>query len=603
MKQITTILLIFLTSLVFGQDYYVDVELSSSNPSVGDEIDITYKLKFKGNSGSFNLSGLQIKRPQYSGFEIVDERSGMNQSFSFGGGGGMELYQYIVTLKALKEGNFSFGPMEYHWNNKVYKSPNISIAVSKGSGNQSVNTSGVNSGDVFAKISISKTQAYQGEPITVSLKVYSKLNIANITDYKLPSYTGFWAEDIDLGQLKVKTEALNHVKYNVVEFKKSILFAQKSGTIEIEPLEVECVVQTIKTRKPRDYFEQMRWGNRVQYYANINKRVTSSKVSVKILPLPTSGKPADFSGMIGNFTLSPELTQTEIETNDATNLKIKISGTGNIKLIDELDFDFPTDFEVYDPKISTNVDVNGGGVSGSKSFDYLIIPRNPGTYKIKPASFSYFDINAKAYKTLSTPEYTIKVGKGSGNASNIVTTSVSQEDVKYIGSDIHYIKTNAIVLKPINMFLFGSDIFWILLISPVILFILFIIIWRKQLKRRSNAALMKNKKATKVARKRLKTAYSFMKQNEKNKFFEEISRALWGYVSDKFAIPLSELSMDSASDKLTEKHVKEELIKTFIETLHNCEFARFAPGDKADTMEKIYKEGIETISKIESELR
>ncbi len=604
MKLISTILLILLTSLVFAQDYFVDVDLSSSNPAVGDEIQIIYKLKYKGNSVSFSNSGLQIKQPQYSGFEVVDERHGMSQNFSFGGGSnGIELYQYIVTLKALKEGNFTFGPMEYHLHKKVYKSPLVAIAVKKGSGNKNTNTSGVGSGDVFAKILISKTQAYQGEPITVSLKVYSKLGIADLSDYKLPSYTGFWTEDIDIGRLQVKQEALNHVKYNVIEFKKSILFAQKSGTIEIEPLDVECVVQVIKTRKPRNYFEQLQWGNRVQYAENVKKRVKSAKVKVNVLPLPSSGKPANFSGMIGSFSIKPELTQTEIETNDATNLKIRISGTGNIKLIEELDFDFPTDFEVYDPKIATNVDVNAGGVSGSKSYDYLIIPRNPGTYKIKPASFSYFDIKSKSYKTLSTPEYTIKVGKGSGDASNVVTTSVNQEDVKYIGSDIHYIKTNAITLKPINAFLFASNVFWILLISPIVLFILFIIIWRKQLKRRSNAALMKNKKATKVARKHLKTAFAFIKQNEKDKFFEEISRALWGYVSDKFAIPLSELSMDTARETLTEKNVKEELISQFIETLNNCEFARFAPGDKADMMEKIYIEGIETISKIESELR
>ena len=610
MKKILTILFILLSSLVFSQkEYFVDVEISNSNPSIDEQVQLLYKLKYKGNNGSFNLSGMQIRKPQMSNFDIVDEGGGMNMnmSFGFGSSGGMEIYQYKLILQPKKVGAFTIAPVEFHWNKHVYKSPKVTLTINKSTGGVSTNKSkqsqGVSKGDLFGKTIVSKTKIYQGEPITVSQKVYSKLNIADIKNYKLPSYSGFWSEEIDIGQLKIKQEMINNVKYNVLEFKKSILFPQKSGIIKIEPMTVECVVQTVKTRRPRDHFEQMMYGNSIRYYANSVHHAKSSTVKINVLHLPSKGKPANFSNMIGSFKLKAELTKSELEINDATNLKITISGSGNIKLIEELDFNFPPDLEVYDPKISNKVNVNASGVSGSKTFDYIIIPRNAGTYKIKAASFSYFDVNQKKYKILSTPEYIIKVGKGDGSASNVVSTSINQEDIKYIGSDIRFIKNQAFKLKPKGTFFFGSILFFILLISPAILFILFIIIWRKQLQRRSNIALMKNKKATRVAKKRLKAANNFLKQNKRNEFFEEISQALWGYIGDKFTIQLSELSMDTVEETLTEKNVKQELIKQFIETLNNCEFARFAPGDKADTMEQIYKEGIETISKIESELR
>ena len=296
------------------------------------------------------------------------------------------------------------------------------------------------------------------------------------------------------------------------------------------------------------------------------------------------------------------MDKTSIKANEAVNLQITISGSGNLKLIDKLNIDFPSDFETYDPKITSNLTASEGGINGSKKFEYVIIPRNPGTFKIKPVTLSYFDVNSRSYKTISTPEYTIKVAKGEGTA-NVTYSSVNHEDVKYIGSDIRFIKNPPFALYKIGSFFYGSTMFYLFLIIPFILFLLFIIFRRNILKQRSNIALMRNKKATKVALKRLKEADRLLKLNNKDGFYEEISRALWGYTGDKFSISNADMSLTMVNEVLLSKGVKEDIINKISTTLNNCEFARFAPGDSSSNMNKIYAEAIETISLIENELK
>ena len=272
-------------------------------------------------------------------------------------------------------------------------------------------------------------------------------------------------------------------------------------------------------------------------------------------------------------------------------------------MIDPPNVTFPPDFEVYDPETKSNIKINGSGVSGTRTFEYLVIPRNPGDYSIKPVKFTYFDISKKEYVPIITPEYKINVDKGEGAFQNITYSGVSQEDIKYIGKDIRHIKLMPFEIRSIGVFFFRSDVFYILLISPVVIFILIIIIWKNRVKRRSNVAFMKNKKATKVSRKRLKTAHNFMKTGDENNFYVEISGALWGYIIDKFNIPKADLSIDTVKDALLKKNCDENIINQFSDTLNNCEYVRFAPGDKSENMGKIYNEALEIISKTERELR
>jgi hypothetical protein len=402
------------------------------------------------------------------------------------------------------------------------------------------------------------------------------------------------------------TENYNGQQYNVAEIRKLALFPQKSGKIEIEAATAVCQgqVRDQSQKRNRDpFFDSFFNDPFFNRYKTVEIPLTANALTINVSPLPTSSQPADFNGAVGSFDFSSSIDKTSLKANEAINLKLTVKGKGNIELVDKLPIYFPPDFEVYDPKITSDIHVTDDGVSGFKTFEYLIIPRTQGTFTIKPVTFSFFDLKQGTYNSISSPEYTIRVAKGEGTAGNVTYSGVNQSEIKYIGSDIRHIKTRGLNLTPVGSYFFGSALFYVLLLAPVLLFILFIITMKKELKKRSNIALMKNRKATKVAQKRMKQAHVFLNENKKDKFFEEVSLALWGYLSDKFSIPLSNLSMETVRDALKGKEVSENAIGQFIETLEHCEFARFAPGENNSTMDSIYKEGVKIISQIENELK
>jgi hypothetical protein len=422
--------------------------------------------------------------------------------------------------------------------------------------------------------------------------------------------SGFWTQDLlkDQKNLNQYRETIDGQEYVVAEIKKDAIFAQKSGKLTIEPLEMDVVAQIQRKSGRRltndpffdNFFDDGFFGNTLQ---NVKKTIRSNQLNVNVKSLPGQGKPADFSGAVGNFTIAASTDRNELKANDALSLKFTVTGKGNLKLIEKPSLTFPSDFEVYDPRVSDNIHTTASGVSGSRTFEYLIIPRNPGNFTIKPALFSYFDINNGVYKTLKSPGFNIKVERGDGSEGTFSAGGTNKEDFKYIGNDIRFIKTGNLNLRPVNSFLFGSAIFWVLLATPFILFIIFLVVLKNELKKRGNQALMRNRKATGVARKRLKLAEKYLKQSNQELFWSETSNALWGYMSDKFNIPRSTLSMDSVNEALQAKNVNEALIKQFISTLNNCEFARFAPGNKSQLMDELYKEAIEVITRTEQELR
>jgi hypothetical protein len=298
------------------------------------------------------------------------------------------------------------------------------------------------------------------------------------------------------------------------------------------------------------------------------------------------------------------MDKTHLKTNEAVNLKCVVSGEGNIQLIDKMNITFPPDFETYDPKVNSDIRTTGGVISGSQTFEYLLIPRKPGKFTIKPITFSYYNLKKGRYETLMSPQFTLDIEKGSGEASSSVTYSgAGKEDIKYIGSDIRHINDKPFALDRKGSMFFGSVAFWLLLLIPLLLFGIFIALWQKMAARRSDTVLMKNLKATKIARKRLHKAEEYQKAAKQDEFYVEISQALWGYLSDKFSIPMASLSIDSVHEALVRKNVTEEIIAQFTETLNNTEFARFAPGEKMINMERIYQQALEIITKIERELR
>lgn len=595
--------------MVSGNIYADEVQFTATGKSavrVGEKFQLNYKI---------NAEGQGFRGPNITDFQVL---SGPNTSTSSSvqiiNGQVKSKVDYVFSyiLRANKEGTFTIPAASISVDGKSYTSNSLSIRVVKSS---TTSNSGSNpqeaatEDELFLRAQISNSTPYQGEQVIIIYKLYTNIPISNIDASKISSFPGFWAKDLfqNLKEYPQTRETINGKEFVVAEVRKFALFPQRSGEIIIEPGELECVAQirSQTNRKSSDpffdsFFNDPFFNSR---YQNIDKKLVSNSLKIDVKPLPTQNKPADYSGAVGNFSFQSDISTLEVTTNEAITLKYVISGTGNIELIDAPKVVFPTDFEVYDPEIKNTVKVNSRGVSGTRTFEYLIIPRNPGDYTIKPIEFSFFDVNTKRYQTITSPEYTIKVNKGEGQTTGVTYTGGSKEDIQYIGKDILHIKIPPYELRQIGTFFFKSLWYYIFLIIPIFVSILILIIWRRTVKRRSDTVGMKTRKATKASRKKLKLANSFMKQGKENDFYVEISKALWGYLSDKLNIPKAELSMDNVKGILQKKSVNPEITNMFIDTLHNTEYARFAPGNKSENMDKIYNEALGVISKIERELK
>jgi hypothetical protein len=579
---------------------------------VGERFNLIYTLNAEGNNfRGPNIQGLMVLSGPFtstsSSVQVINGKVSRTVE-----------YTYTYVLAAGQEGVIEIPPAKVNVDGTIYESNTLKIQAIKGSstqqGQQGSSSQGSSSSgsaslkdDVFIRAVANKSNPTQGEEIIVTYKLYYRINISAPEFKKEPSFKGFWKTNLieDRQSYVQYTEVYNGQKYNVAEIKKFALFPQKAGKIEIESGDAICQGQVrAQSKKSSDpFFDNFFNDPFFNRYQNVEIPLTSNQLTIDVQPLPSANRPSDFTGAVGDFTFESNIDKTELKANEAINLKFTVRGMGNIELVDKVNVSFPPDFEVYDPKINSNITANIAGVSGTKTFEYLIIPRTAGTFKINAVKFSYFDLKRNTYQTVYSPEYIIKVGKGDGTASNVTYSGVNQADIKYIGSDIRHIKTRSPNFKFIGAFFFGSTTFYMLMILPALLFIAFIFLLKKELKKRTNIALMRNRKATKVAQKRMKKAQVFLQENKKDVFYEEVSQALWGYLSDKFSIPLANLSMDTVNDTLLAREVKEETIKQFIDALNNCEFARFAPGESGSDMQNIYDEGVNIISKIESELK
>lgn len=583
-----------------------DVQFTVDAPSRvehGGQFRLTYSINQEGD----------FKGPEVTNFQLLggpSVSSSTSMQIINGRTNSSTTKSYTYYLKADKIGKFKLPVASVNINGKNYKSAALAIEVVKSaspqnnSGQAAVsNTEFKPEGVVFVRSLVNKRNIYVGEPIVVTHKLYSKEQIANITDFKEPSYTNFWKENIDIGELKLTREVLDGQSYNVVILQKNILFPQKSGNLSIGEFKLDAVVKIVKKRKARDHFEQMMYGNIVQYYAHEEVSIKSPIVKIKAKDLPLN-RPQNFNGVVGSFKLKAEVDKTELKANDAFNLKIKISGKGNVDLLEAPYFNFPPDFEVYDPKISKSSKSSTSGVSGSKTYEYLIIPRNEGDFVIPSFSFCYFDPQSERYESCSSPEFKIHVSKGEGEVvSGTRNVNVNRDEVKYVGSDIRHIMFECDEQIEIGDHSFNSlqHILWLSL-SPLFALTLIVFI-KKREQKRGNTSLMRLKKATKMAQKRLKTAHQFLQSSDKTKFYEETSKALWGYLSDKFNISLSVLSMELIQEKLSEKSVEKEYIDEISRIIEHCEYARYAPAGEQHEMAELYDSAIKIISKIEKSLK
>lgn len=475
---------------------------------------------------------------------------------------------------------------------------------SSGGGQTSSTGSGeISSNDLFMRLSLSRTEVVIGEPITATLKIYQRANVVGFENAKFPTFNGFWSQETYVpNNIEFKRESLDDKIYNTAVLRTYVLIPQQSGTITIDPAELVCLVN-IRTAPSTsnslfDSFFQ-------DEYRTIRKRVTTPAVKVKVNPLP-AGQPASFGGGVGNFGISARLTTDNLKTHDAASLIITVSGRGNVALLEEPKVNFPPDFEVYDTKTTENTDKSNGGTSGSKSFEYPFIPRSHGDFTIDPVEYSYYDVNAGKYVTLRTEPLHVKVAKGKGGNSTPVTTvnsGVERKDVKSLADDIRFIFTGKPGLSGSGSFFVGSVFFWILLALMILGATSVYLAFRKVAAMRADVAGTKNRRATKMAQKRLKLAGEYLDKNLYTAFYEELHKALIGFVSDKLNMDMSEISKDNIASALTEGGVSEEQTKAFTNLLDACEFARYSPDGGNEAMRSHYDAALKVISSIDSGLK
>lgn len=523
-------------------------------------------------------------------------------------------YSYTYTLAATKEGQQTIPGITFSVNGNQVKSNSVTINVVKdgggggqtqqaqGQGRQRQQQSqGFNKKDVFVKAYCSNTNPYVGEQVIITHKLYIGPSVNGgyqVTNVNAPTQSGLWSytlgnPDADAPR---STEIIDGKKYTVFEVRRTAVFPQKSGKITVTPFEIGFVARVIYTQQSNDPFD-MFFGGR-QYAQDYELDLKSNSVVLNCKALPESKQPEDFSGLVGSFKLSSNLSRNTLKTNDAANLTITVSGTGNLQHVEAPLIEFPSDFDVTDPKITDNINTRGNSVTGSRTFEYIIIPRETGDFTIPAVTFSYFDPQSHSYKTLTTESYTMKVEKGKGGDVATVS-SANQKDIKFLSKDIRYIKTKGKAFYPKKAEFFASPWFYVGMVLPLLLLAVFVIVWKKLMETKQDVALVKDRRANKVAKKRLKRAGQLLKAEQKEDFYVEISQVLWGYMSDKFHIPLSQLSMDTVEEKLKQKNVPDEDVQDFLATLNQCEFARFAPGDSSQMMTEMYQRAHNFMTKIE----
>jgi hypothetical protein len=598
-KKFYLFLLIVFTGL---QGFSQPVKFTMEAPKIV-QLGEQFRLAF-----SLNAQGQNIKLPQLDDFEVLmGPSTSTSSSFSIINGVSSQsvTYSYLFVLRAKKEGHFTINPATISVNASQYTSNSVTVEVVKGSAkpsgggvDQPATVMGsVPKSDLFVKLVVDRRSVYKGDHLIATIKIYSKVNLNRFEDFTLPNYEGFWSQEVALPQqISLQRETYNGEIYNVGILKKTILFPQQTGNITIGAVKIDCIVQQ-RVRRSSSFFDDF-----FDSFASVQTTITSDPVTVTVTPLP--GGPSNFSGAVGKFDLRSSITSNNVKENDAVTLKLDVSGSGNIKLINPPKLTLPADFEVYDPKTESNFNTTAEGVNGNISFEYLFLPRYAGDYNIPPVNFVYFDPSAGRYVTKSSQEFRIHVARGDGTRSSaMINTAISKEDVKFLGKDIRFLKQGEIQLRPKGYLFFGSLKFYLFYLLGLAGLLALYVLNQKRIRENANLARVKNKKASKVALKRLKEANIHLKSGAMEKFYESVTRAFWGYLSDKITIPVAELTKERASAGLERHNASGAVIGRFINILDTCEYARFAPGGGTEKMNELYDEACDVMSQMEKEIK
>ncbi len=598
-------------SLIILLTCWIGIAVQAQNVTVSVPRVVTQGENFR-LSISIDAEPTSFSQPTLSGVSILagpSSSTSQNVQIINGNMTQSKSITYTYVLQADKEGKYDLGTASFEVNGKTYTSQKIQIEVVKGDPNaaqqqsnsrgQSTTTS-ISNDDLFVRIQLSKTSAYRGEYLLATVKLYSKtLNIAGFEDIKFPTFNGFWNQEVESPQqINFQRENINGAVYNAAVLRRYLLFPQQTGEISIEPFEITCALQFRNTTPSRSIFDDF-----FDTPQTVRKKLVSpiAKVNVKALP---AGAPASFTGAVGNnFRMEAAFQRDTLTANDAVSLVVKISGEGNIKLVEAPKVEFPPHFEVYDTKITDNTKASTSGISGNKDFEYPLIPRNAGRFAINPVEFTYFDISKNQYITLTSKDLLLRVGKDPNAGSAVTMSGVNQQNIKALGEDIRYIKTANPKLHEKGATFFNSTLFYLLALLQITVFAVVYFWMKKHRKESQNLLLVRTKKANKVARKRLAAAGKLQQTGDSKGFYEELTRALWGYLSDKLSISVADLSRDNAREALLRKNISEEDIAVFLQVIDECEFARYAPGQAQGQMQKTYDEAIGVISRFEQTIK
>ena len=610
MKRILLILLIFSNVCVtFAQS----VEFKASAPAqviIGRPFQLSY---------SVNQRAKDLRAPEFTDFDYVaGPYTSQSSSTSFVNGKRTSSFQmtYTYTLLASKEGSFTIPPATIKVDGEQYTSNGVRITVlpadepAQTNANRQSHTAGttasqqhesqtISSENIFMRTLVSKTKVHEQEAILLTYKLYfAGVDVAQLTNNtRLPEFKGFLKQELEMSEIQTELEHYNGRNYQTAVLYRTLLFPRRSGDVVVDPAQFGALLRVQNRAQVRSIFDDF-----FNSYTTVTKALQSPGITINVSALP-AGKPLGFCGGVGQFNISSSISSTELQANEAVTLTVTIQGAGNMKLLKTPAVDWPEGFEVYDPKVTNNFSVTTSGVSGTKTIEYLAIPRAGGVYTIPAIQFAYYDTQADAYRSLATPEYTLNIARSTNEESGaaVVNTYVQKENIQQLGSDIRYIYTGELkAASNRNSISFGTLLFWLFYAIPLSIAALMFIVFRKRIKENADVTRMRYKKANKVAQRRLKVAEQLLQQNKKEAFFEEIERAAWTYLSDRLSIPTAQLNKENIAQILTEKAVPEATIKQMLHVLSTAEFARYAPTSDS-AMHELYEDTIKIINQLESE--
>ena len=608
MRHIYIYILLFMVLLTGAGKASGQVTFKASAPATvveGEQFRLSYIL---------NKEGKDIRLPEIPDFDVLFGPS-ISTSFSQRTVNGKTTSESSVTytyiLMAKKTGTFTISPASIKVDGSNYESNSLQIKVlppdeastqepAAGGGRGEERPSGtgtatVSAEDAFIRAIVSKNDPYEQEGFTVTFRLYTTLNVVNFGKIQFPEFEGFMVEEVNLpSNQQLQLERYNGRNYFTADLRKTLLFPQRSGQISIPRGSLEMVFSVPSGRRVSTFFGTQ------EVMVDVKKELITNPLSINVKPLPAN-RPSSYANAVGTFTLKSGINSTAVKANEAITITWEISGTGNMKLIRNPEIEFPNNFEVYDPTVTNSLNVTTNGLTGIRKIEYMAIPRYGGSYTIPAVEFAYFDPAKNRYETLTMPAQNLQIAKGDPGSST-TTSFVNRQDVK-VEQDIRFLKTDEPSYLSATTFFVGSLNYWLWYLIPLLLLIVLFVLNRKQARENANVALMRTRKANKMAIKRLKTANRYLKEQDKEHFYDEVLRAIWGYFSDKLSIPVARLSRNNIEEELSRKEISEQLAGKFIEILDTCEFARYAPAESNAEMDRIYNDTMKAIEEMENKLR